>query len=175
MHTVFPQARARHRRGAAWLSLRARLNAGRSVVSADSPASASAPARGIITLGAIIRALSVALLFSTLAMAVLSADPPSRNRTADRLKEEYRYVPPAKETPPEKSDEVVTMEIFTVVESGERRSLERVMGEQARRAKEETYTIIKGGTLLKADVGRARIEVGTWSGGGGLEFLRISW
>jgi hypothetical protein len=118
---------------------------------------------------------TLTFLLSAAATCALCDDTSTRKKMTDRLKEEYRYVPPAEVTAPESSEEVVLMEAFTVVESGERRILDRLMSEQERRAKEEKYTIVKGGTLLKTEVGPARIEVGTWSGGGGLEFLRISW
>lgn len=120
-------------------------------------------------------AFSLILISSTVAICSLSADTTTKKNVLERLKDEYRYVPPAKAPPVDVSDDVVIMEAFTVVESGERRDLDRVLSEQERRSKEERYTIIKGGTLFKADVGSSRIEIGTWSGGGGLEFLRISW
>lgn len=103
-----------------------------------------------------------------------AADNSVAARSAKLLKQEFRFSPPV-ESIMEPVEEVVEMEAFTVVESMQRRDLERTVQEQERRIREERYSIARGGTLLNRDVGKARIELGTWSGGAGIQFLKISW
>lgn len=93
------------------------------------------------------------------------------------LKSEYAYSPdpsPPPEPMPAEND-VVVMETFTVVESGRHRRLAQAIEKQELEQREQRHSIVRGGTLLTKDVGKVRIELGTWDGGLGVNFLRISW
>jgi hypothetical protein len=118
------------------------------------------------------------VMVSFAGLASLAAGEPggTTHRLTAQLKEEFQFDAVAR--PPNAApldEEVVVMERFTVTESIERRHLERIVKEQERRWKDERYSMTRGGTMIKKDVGAARIEAGTWVVGPGLGLIRISW
>ncbi|HTZ20854.1 MAG TPA: hypothetical protein VMC06_08225 [Opitutaceae bacterium] len=75
----------------------------------------------------------------------------------------------------EPDEKVVTMERFTVLESRRSLELERKIESENAKIQSEKFTIVRGGTILKKDIGRTRVELGAWSTLGGLNFLKCSW
>jgi hypothetical protein len=67
---------------------------------------------------------------------------------------------------------VVRMAPVVVSESKRDRELEAAIDLQSQK---QSFSPTKGGTILKKDVGKARIELGTWGDISGLSILRISW
>jgi hypothetical protein len=67
------------------------------------------------------------------------------------------------------------MERVTVTESVPLRQLKEKIEAETKKEKAEQFSVTKGGVLLKKDIGRVRIEVGTWGAGPGLNILRVSW
>jgi hypothetical protein len=67
------------------------------------------------------------------------------------------------------------MERLTVVERDRQQELEAAIAQQDEKQRAAQFSIIQGGTLLKKDIGKARIEFGSWGAGPWLTFLFISW
>jgi len=96
------------------------------------------------------------------------------------VKQAFPYAPeaaPKKEETKDKEPDaqVVTMEAFTVVESKRSRQLEAKIESDNEKMRAEKFTITKGGTIWKKDIGGKRIEFGSWGARGGINFLKLSW
>ena len=99
---------------------------------------------------------------------------------SELAKKAFPYDPAAvqkKEETKEKAPEekVVTMERFTVVESMRSRQLEEKIKSADQKMRDERFSISNGGAILKKDIGRTRVELGTWPTGAGIYFLKITW
>src|SRR5258707_718439 len=94
-----------------------------------------------------------------------------------QIKQAFPYVPvpPQKKEEKESSDDIVVMERVTVTESLQLRDLREKIVAQNEKQKAERFSVVKGGAILKRDIGKARIELGTWGAGPGLNILKISW
>jgi hypothetical protein len=94
-----------------------------------------------------------------------------------QIKQMFPYTPaPQKiEVRPEPSGETVTMERVTVAESLQLRDLSEKIAAEDETRKAERFSVLAGGSIVKKDVGKARIEIGTWDAGRGLNILKISW
>jgi len=95
-----------------------------------------------------------------------------------RIKQSFPYtpVPPQKtEEQPEPGGEIVMMERFSVTESLQFRDLREKIAAADEKQKVEQFSLTKGGAVMKKDVGKARVEIGTWGAGSGLNILKISW
>jgi len=109
-------------------------------------------------------------------------DESGKRRTAHEVttlvKQAFPYAPAAaqkKEEPKEPDAQVVTMERFTVVESMRQRQLEEDIKSVDQKMRDERFSIRNGGAILKKDIGRTRVELGTWPTGAGVYFLKITW
>jgi len=94
------------------------------------------------------------------------------------IKQAFLYAPAAaqkKEETKEPDAQVVTMEAFTVVESTRLRQLGKKIESENEKMRAEKFSITKGGTILKKDIGRTRVELGAWGASGGINFLKLSW
>ena len=96
------------------------------------------------------------------------------------IKQAFPYDPAAAKKKEETKDmepdaQVVTMEAFTVVESTRLRQLGKKIESENEKMRAEKFSITKGGTILKKDIGRTRVELGTWPAGTVIIFLKITW
>ena len=110
-----------------------------------------------------------------------SGKQPPAHEVTTLIKQAFPYDPaPAqeKEETKEPDAQVVTMERFTVVESMRSRQLEEKIKSADQKNRDERFSIRNGGAILKKDIGRTRIELGTWPAAGAgvnLYLLKITW
>jgi hypothetical protein len=103
------------------------------------------------------------------------------NEVSKLVKKAFPYAPAVaqkKEDTKEPDAQVVTMERFIVVESRRSRELEKKIKSENEKTQAEKFSVTKGGTILKKDIGRTRVELGTWPvAGAGVNFylLKITW
>jgi hypothetical protein len=107
-----------------------------------------------------------------------SGKPRPADEVSALIKQAYPYAPEVaqkKEETKEPDAQVVTMERFTVVESMRSRQLEEKIKSDNEKRREEKFSITKGGTIWKKDIGGKRVELGAWSAPGGINFFKLSW
>jgi cell division septation protein DedD len=107
-----------------------------------------------------------------------SGKPRPAPEVSELVKRAFPYDPaPAqkKEETKEPDARVVTMERFTVVESMRQRQLAENIESEYQKLRDEKFSIRNGGTILKKDIGRTRVELGTWPAGTVVIFLKITW
>ena len=125
------------------------------------------------------------LLISFLAAVPVRGEEPGaatvRQKLHAKIMESVPPPPPAKPSGEKKEDEdaagsVVVMKPFVVSESKSDRNVAAAMARESQKEKEEKFSLAKGGTLYRKDIGNRRIEIGGWwTAGKGWEFLKISW
>ena len=106
--------------------------------------------------------------------------PSPAHEVTTLVKQAFPYDPEAVQKKEETKDkepdaQVVTMEAFTVVESMRLRQLEEKIKSADQKNRDERFSIRTGGAILKKDIGRTRVELGTWPTGAGVYFLKITW
>jgi hypothetical protein len=95
-----------------------------------------------------------------------------------QIKQAFPYVPtpPQKaEEKPEPNGEIVSMERLTITESLQLRDLKEKIAAEDAKQKAERFSVVKGGAIKKKGLGKARVEIGAWDAGSGLNILKISW
>ena len=109
-----------------------------------------------------------------------SGKQPPAHEVTTLIKQAFPYDPAPAQKKEETKDkepdaQVVTMERFTVVETAPHRELKAKI--EAERATKESaeFSIVKGGAILKKDIGKAQIEFGPMGDGLRFNFLRLSW
>ena len=103
---------------------------------------------------------------------------PTHDAMVRKIREAFPYVAPVGQREEEKKEldsQVVTLERVTVVRSKPLRDLREKIDAADEKAKAEKFSVITGGTILKKDIGKARIEIGTWGSSPGVNILKISW
>jgi hypothetical protein len=128
------------------------------------------------------KALLVAIALLALLPVLASAENNGKRTVAQeavaKIRRAFPYDAATSQTNQEakRSDnDVVAMEAFTVSASLAPRNLREEIDRGAQKMRAEHFSIIQGGAIFKMDIGRARIEFGTWYAGAGLNILRISW
>ena len=112
-----------------------------------------------------------------------SGKQPPAHEVTTLIKQAFPYDPAPAQKKEETKDkepdaQVVTMERFTVVESMRSRQLEEKIKSADQKNRDERFSIRNGGAILKKDIGRTRIELGTWPAAGAgvnLYLLKITW
>jgi hypothetical protein len=125
------------------------------------------------------RKLLVIALLGLSATIALGEEAPPTNMRQKLLVKVLGSAPAAS---PEKKTEdkgeadtiVIKMEAFTVVESTRARDLQSPVEREKEKIQDEQFSIFKGGTIYRKDVGKVRTEVGGWYEAGSWRFLRIS-
>jgi hypothetical protein len=85
----------------------------------------------------------------------------------------YATSPLAKTPAPTKDYDVILMQPVIVRNRFEAEGLDQAIAHQE--AVDDRFTLYKGGALLRKDVGRVRIDAGTWGSASGLNLLKLSW
>lgn len=118
-------------------------------------------------------------LFSlALVAAVTASDATAAPEAASALKQAFRYVQAqsrSTEGKPEADSPVVAMERFVVVAPALTRDQRAMIESHNKKIQDQGFSLTKGGALFRKDLGKARIEIGAWAAGPGLNFLQISW
>jgi hypothetical protein len=117
------------------------------------------------------------LILADSAVAVESAS--MQEKIGAVLRREHRFDPAnAPVNPPEtvsREDPPVRLPAYTVSDRRLLLAVERALRHQEKEIKEREYSLIRGGTIIEREIGRAKIELGTWALGPNLALVRISW
>jgi hypothetical protein len=85
----------------------------------------------------------------------------------------YATSPLAKTPTPTKDYDVILMQPIIVRNRFEAEGLDQAIANQE--AVDDRFTLYKGGAIYRKDVGRVRIDAGTWGSASGLNLLKLSW
>lgn len=126
-----------------------------------------------------LRGIVPVVVFASLTALLHAEEQPKRpvaETSLALIKESFRYQPQeAAEEVVDRAEPAVVLERLTVVGSFERRQLSDAVEGETRKRMEQKYSLVRGGTLLSKDIGKARLEIGTLRSGSGLTLLRLSW
>jgi hypothetical protein len=137
--------------------------------------------RAVITVhSSAMRKLLVIALLGLSATIARGEEAPATNMRQKLLSKVLESAPVA--SPEKKAEDkghadstVIEMEAFTVVESTRARDPQPAVESEKEKIKAEHFSILKGGTIYRKDVGKVRAEVGGWYEVGSWRFLRVSW
>lgn len=121
--------------------------------------------------------LLAVLILADSSVAVESAS--MQEKIGAVLRREYRFDPAkapvdlpetdAREEPP------VRLPAYTVSDRRLLLAVEREMRQQEKTIRDREFSVARGGTIVERELGRAKLELGTWALGPNLALVRISW
>jgi len=90
------------------------------------------------------------------------------------LQQTFAYKPESADAaPPKVAPDMIVMRRIVVLSRWESEGLDAAIARQE--AVDDHFTLFKGGSIYRLDLGRLRIEVGTWGTVGGINLLKFSW
>lgn len=117
-----------------------------------------------------------ALVLTTVAVGETA---PMQVKVGEILRSEHRYDPDKSPAmPPEtvsRDDPPMRLPAFTVSDRRLLLAVERALRQQEKEIKEREFSLIRGGTIIEREIGRTKVELGTWAVGPNLALVRISW
>lgn len=113
------------------------------------------------------------------ASAAVGATTAMQVKVGEMLRNEYRFDPekiPAEAPATRAREEApVVLPAYTVSDRRLLLAVERALRRQEQEATDKAYSLVRGGTIVEREIGRAKVELGTWALGPNLALVRISW